>query len=796
MKRAALGQLNIVCEVCGDIGFKHLLVLCTDCRCSAAHRYCLDKVVFDASLTDWLCYECLQERGEITGSRSLEKMWERTRDGHDEVFSCAAIETSGHFIDTASSCQYGTTESSETSKRFAKRQKGSSCRHGKTVVMATTSSSSEESGDDTPSENESLESDDPQAPLVADFVLPRRSYLSEGQKDRVIAHIQEIKPDITVFVAIMHRTHVQPPSASLGISAEYASAHFPSKSTNVTLERPGKSKKWHPSYYKHNELSAGVHVPPESDAHGVSTGSMEDSGDDTPFENGSLESDDFQAPPVADCVLSLGSYVSEAQKDRVIAHIQEIKPDVTVFVAIMHKTNVQPPCASLAISAKYASAHFPHESTIVKLERPGKRKKWHPSYYKHKGACVLGGQWFDFVKDNHVQKGDICLLFPTKGGRKLSFTVHLLHATAADSRGGTSFQSVTSCCGVNVPPENGAHGISTGSMEDSGDDTPSENGSLESDDFQAPRMADYVLPLRSYLSEAQKDRVIAHIQEIKPGITVFVAIMQRTHVQPPCASLAISAKYASTHFPHESTNVTLERPGTSKKWHPSYYKHKGLCVLRGKWIDFVKDNHVQEGDICLLFPTKDGRKLSFTVHLLHATAADSRGGTGFQSVSSCCEPSAGVHVPPESDAHGISTRSTEDCGDPSKPPYILSCKNHLSEPEKKIVEHKVRAIQSEVPIYVAVMSKRDVIGSCELEFGRRYAVANLPGTRRSVEINCTGRTWKAQMVVRSGRWFLCGGWSTFVRDNILRVGDICLIIPKMNGRELSMMVRIIYREDL
>ena len=37
-------------------------------------RYCLEKVVFDASLLEWFCYECLQKRREITCVRSVEKV--------------------------------------------------------------------------------------------------------------------------------------------------------------------------------------------------------------------------------------------------------------------------------------------------------------------------------------------------------------------------------------------------------------------------------------------------------------------------------------------------------------------------------------------------------------------------------------------------------------------------------------------------------------------------------------------------------------------------------------------------
>jgi hypothetical protein len=92
----------------------------------------------------------------------------------------------------------------------------------------------------------------------------------------------------------------------------------------------------------------------------------------------------------------------------------------------------------------------------------------------------------------------------------------------------------------------------------------------------------------------------------------------------------ISKEYALTHFPRESTNVTLQRPGKSKKWHPILHKRKDgrMYMLRGQWMDFVHDNHVQEGDICLFLPIKAGRRSTFTVYLIQATATCSRVGSG------------------------------------------------------------------------------------------------------------------------------------------------------------------------
>lgn len=81
-------------------------------------------------------------------------------------------------------------------------------------------------------------------------------------------------------------------------------------------------------------------------------------------------------------------------------------------------------------------------------------------------------------------------------------------------------------------------------------------------------------------------------------------------------------------------NIILQRPGKSKKWHPKFYKgnDKRPYMLRGQWLDFVRDNHVKEGDICLLFPTKAGRRSAFTVYLVSATETHSWGATGFERV--------------------------------------------------------------------------------------------------------------------------------------------------------------------
>jgi hypothetical protein len=83
----------------------------------------------------------------------------------------------------------------------------------------------------------------------------------------------------------------------------------------------------------------------------------------------------------------------------------------------------------------------------------GSSKQWHPKFYKRKNRndfMLIGKSWLDFVHDNHIQEGDICILLPTKGGRKFKVRVHLLRATGAYLRGGragTCFQRIGSHTG-------------------------------------------------------------------------------------------------------------------------------------------------------------------------------------------------------------------------------------------------------------------------------------------------------------------------------------------------------------
>ncbi|XP_062211815.1 B3 domain-containing protein Os03g0619600-like [Phragmites australis] len=526
---------------------------------------------------------------------------------------------------------------------------------------------------------------------------------------------------------------------------------------------------------------------------------------------------------------------------RYLDHLEEKKQNMTCFLRRM-TANFR---HSMMVPNRFLKHFAGKLSGTIKLESPN-GSLYDVEVTERFNKMVLRHGWEAFVDAHHIEENDSLLfqhiekccfevlIFDSDGCEKVfscagikntpSFqetsvdTVGILSSSqhdATESSGSERFSRYQkgSSCHRGKTKKMAAISLSS---EELGEDIPSENESSEPDDLQTPLGSGYVLSQRSYLSEAQKERVIALIQEIQPESTVFVAVMRKSHVQPPSPYLAISKEYAFAHFPHESTNVTLQRPGKSKKWHPKFYKRKDkrLYMLKGQWLNFVRDNHVQEGDICLFFPTKYGRRFTFTVHLVRTTTTHSSGGAGFRRVGSChgrstTKMASAVHVKEEStdgenvyletDMHETLHEDLEsDSGGPSEPPYIVPCNSCLSQSQKKIVEEKVRAIQSDVPIFVAIMNKSNVgVTHGTIEFGRRFAAPHLPVREQTVVLQCGKKIWKTKMVIRKGRrrWFLCGGWPTFVLDNGLRVGDVCLFELKKNERKITMKVHTILREQ-
>uniref|UniRef100_A0ACD5X254 Uncharacterized protein n=1 Tax=Avena sativa TaxID=4498 RepID=A0ACD5X254_AVESA len=497
--------------------------------------------------------------------------------------------------------------------------------------------------------------------------------------------------------------------------------------------------------------------------------------------------------------------LTEGQRKKLDALVRKVQPEIPLLVVMMKKTNVK--LDALAILKDYANKRFPLKSQTITLKLPGKSKDWSCDFHIRPDGSVQNLYLGNFIRDNRVCAGDLCIFQPvTKvDQRRFSVTIHLLRDRYPLGRNDIGrnhgiiqkklADSVDTPKGYDDDDTKQPSGRKRYASGQTGDNSPFEYDSVESGDNRTPRGPNYGLSLGSYLSGAQYEKVIAHVQRIQPETSVFIAVMSQRDVQLPSPLLNISEEHAIAYFPPESVTVTLQRPGKCNKWHPRFYmaKDRREYMLTGHWLDFICDNSVQDGDICIFVPEKGGGRSKFTVHLLRGEKTHLRGGTGGgQGVGSRQEEKDSS----ESNMHSVSDErlETENCDGPPEPPYILPGKSALSPSQEKIVKAKVQAIQSEVPIYVSIMKKSNVgaIRNHTLELGSRYVTAFLPRRTQMMVLQCHGKVWETKMVHRNGkRWFVSGGWSKFARDNRLRIGDICLFELRTNKKTLTMRVHIV-----
>ncbi|KAM3300152.1 hypothetical protein ACQJBY_041268 [Aegilops geniculata] len=468
-------------------------------------------------------------------------------------------------------------------------------------------------------------------------------------------------------------------------------------------------------------------------AHAVNSSSDESSAEDSQSEGESMESDDLQGLS-KDYVLAGRCNLTEEQEDEIKGFVAKIRPETPVLVVMMKKTNVNH-YPNLVISKDYAHAYFPHKTQFVTLKLPGKSKAWPCKFRIRPDGRGRNLSLREFVHDNRVKKGDLCLFQPMTEVQSTRFTfmVHLLRKVGR-----------TDIC------------------SNQGEDSPSEYESIQSDHQETSSEVRYILSRRCRLDE--EDEVIPK-------------------------------RYAAAHFPTESQNIILTLPGVKKKWHPLFHVRRGNIgyVLYGRWLEFVRDNRLREGDICLLQPINrgEGRRFMLTVHLLPKArrAGKSKGGdvvrgskiggTSTKAASTAC----------------VKEEPVDDGSD--RPGYVvLGCSARLTQEQEKVVAEKVKAVRSQAPVYVAAMDKGNLSSALDLRTTGHAAADGhlLPDGKQTLTLRQAGwsKAWRVEM--RHRRMVPAGGWREFAADNRLQAGDLCLLEPVADKR-LAMAVHIIRREQ-
>ncbi|KAF7033114.1 hypothetical protein CFC21_044240 [Triticum aestivum] len=526
-------------------------------------------------------------------------------------------------------------------------------------------------------------------------------------------------------------------------------------------------------------------------------------------------------------VLSTQCYPTKAQRVKIDALIEKIKPKFTVLVVQMKKSNVKRH-ATLIIQKDYALEHFPCEDTTVMLQLPGKNKDWkctlriRPSGVSYPGQRNLYLR--NFSCDNHVREGDICLFQPITSvkHRRFIVKVHILHKVSIDDKGlesgGCPKEGSSRCYkSANTPA------VSYSTSKEFPDEA------MELDDLQM-LSKDYVLSGKCDLTVAQEEKINALVEKIRSEIPVLVVQMKKSSANKG-ATLVIQKDYALKYFPCEDTTIILQLPRKNKNWKCKFHiRASGMCNAGRRTLylaKFVHDTHIREGDICLFQPMTNvkHRRFIVTAHLLHKeSSAHSPGGTtGIGSNrGSTSAKMGGVKDEPPTDGEEYSSEHeehevSEDSEGAFEHLFMLSNGASLTPAQNLKCLEKVEGIKFKPPFYVAIMSKSTVCqrGSqrCpSLHFGCQYAATYLvqkfsadlhreENSRISLVLQREGksRSWPTKLQYKyrtrgtSNQMTVHHGWPSFARDNHLRDGDICLFKLMDNEEQLSMMVYIVRR---
>nr|TKW29341.1 hypothetical protein SEVIR_3G389300v2 [Setaria viridis] len=259
----------------------------------------------------------------------------------------------------------------------------------------------------------------------------------------------------------------------------------------------------------------------------------------------------------------------------------------------------------------------------------------------------------------------------------------------------------------------------------------------------------------------QKRKIDALEQKIRPQIPLYITAMDMTSV------FWISVK----HLLGKNGTITLSHVDGSKTWAITLgISTVGWYALSTGWLDFIQDNGLREGDICIFEPSKSKGRVTLTFHPLEI----------------CSKKAPGYAPSSRSPMHGV-----------TKLAYIIPRFTILSDKQKCKIEDKVRAIRSPYDLFVLIVKTSNVIGkSSSMGFCSEYAKKYLQGGYDSIILLHPNKTdiWEAEIEINNNRRRIGRGWWQFVSDNELKVGDICLF-QLMETKKLTMTVHIIRKQE-
>jgi len=305
----------------------------------------------------------------------------------------------------------------------------------------------------------------------------------------------------------------------------------------------------------------------------------------------------------------------------------------------------------------------------------------------------------------------------------------------------------------------------------------------------------------------------------------FTKTMKRFNVSGSY-TLNVPYQFSTAHLPNCKVKVVLvnlKGEGWIVNAIPTVKVH--MChTLCGGWMAFVRDNHINTGDVCIfelvgkcelrvyvlrvgqeglecqngkaavnglgngcgatshknseVLPKKKRRKNRKVLlqRLNKVEISDKRTSNLEELIVAKRNQESGVNNGRPSKACSGKLAVGNKISLEEKPgSYMRICMSMKSAPEEK---RAAESFVSSLPHFVRVMKKFNISGSYTLKIPYQFSMAHLPDCKTEISLrNLRGQFWTVNSVpstrVQTLHTF-CGGWMAFVRDNDIQIGDICI----------------------
>ncbi|PAN46118.1 hypothetical protein PAHAL_9G164300 [Panicum hallii] len=134
-------------------------------------------------------------------------------------------------------------------------------------------------------------------------------------------------------------------------------------------------------------------------------------------------------------------------------------------------------------------------------------------------------------------------------------------------------------------------------------------------DQEISSMTSYIFSPFTHLTQKQRMKVEKRVQDICSSIPIFGSVMTKCNITRNPRYLGFCRKYANQYLPSESQILRLQQHG--KVWQVLLRatKRNSIRFCRG-WKEFVSDNRLQIGDICLFELLKNEKMLAMNIHII------------------------------------------------------------------------------------------------------------------------------------------------------------------------------------